>query len=80
MDARELASCINYAGMERCARKIVLKDKLATAEEVALMTDLEVYEKMLEKYEVACITIEKILLVDQEKIDEFNDVAVYLSR
>ena len=80
MFARELASCINYAGMERCARKIVLKDKLATAEEVSLMTDLEVYEKILEKYEVVMCEAERVLLVDQGKMDEFNDIAVYLSR
>ena len=80
MDSRELAKNINYLGMERQARKIVLKDKLATAEEVSLMTDLDVYRTLLEKYEVVMCETERILLIDQEKMDEFNDMAVYLSR
>lgn len=80
MDSRELAKNINYLNMERQARKIVLKDKLATAEEVSLMTDLDVYKKLLEKYEVVMCETERILLIDQEKMDEFNDMVVYLSR
>ena len=80
MDARELYNHINYTGMERDARKIVLKDNLAKAEEVAVMTDLEVYDKLLEKYEVIMCAKEDILLVDKEKMEEFNNMAVYLSR
>lgn len=80
MDARELANRINYSGMERCARKIVLKDNLAKAEEIAIMTELEVYEKLLQKYEVMMSEREEILLIDKEKMEEFNSMAVYLSR
>lgn len=80
MIARELANSINYTGMERCARRIVLKDNLAKAEDVALMTDFEVYEILLEKYEVVVCADEKILLVDKEKMEEFNSMAVYLNR
>lgn len=80
MEARELANHINYLGMERCARKIVLKDKLAKAEDIAIMTDLEVYGKLLEKYEVVMCEPEHVLLIDKEKIDIFSDMAVYLSR
>ena len=80
MDARELASRINYPGMERCARKIVLKDNLAKAEEIAIMTELEVYEKLLQKYEVVMSEREEILLIAKDKMEEFNDMAVYLSR
>ena len=80
MDARELANRINYLGMERDARKIVLKDSLAKAEEIAIMTDLEVYDKLLEKYEVIMCAKEDVLLIDKEKMQEFNNMAVYLSR
>ena len=80
MDARELANRINYSGMERCARKIVLKDNLAKAEEIAIMTELEVYEKLLQKYEVVMSEREEILLIAKEKMKEFNSMAVYLSR
>lgn len=80
MDARELANRINYSSMERCARKIVLKDNLAKAEEIAIMTELEVYEKLLQKYEVVMSEREEILLIAKDKMEEFNDMAVYLSR
>ena len=80
MDARELYNSINYTGMERDARKIVLKNNLAKAEDVAIMTDLEVYEILLKKYEVVMSEREKILLIDKEKMEEFNSMAVYLNR
>lgn len=80
MDARELANHINYLGMERDARKIVLKDNLAKAEEIAIMTELEVYEKLLQKYEVVMSEREEILLIAKDKMENFNSMAVYLSR
>lgn len=80
MFARELANNITYTRMERCARRIVLKDNLAKAEDVAIMTDFEVYEILLEKYEVIMCEREKILLIDKKKMEEFNSMAVYLSR
>ena len=80
MDSRELASHINYLGMERCARKIILKDNLAKAEDIAIMTDIEVYEILLQKYEVVMCASENILLIDKENMEEFNSMAVYLSR
>lgn len=80
MDARELANHINYVGMERDARRIILKDNLAKAEEVALMADIEVYETLLQKYEVVMCESENILLIDKENMEEFNSMAVYLSR
>ena len=80
MDARELYNRNNYTGMERDARKIVLKNNLAKAEDVAIMTDIEVYEILLQKYEVAMSEREKILLIEKEKIEEFNKMAIYLSR
>lgn len=80
MDSRGLESHINYLGMERCARKIILKDNLAKAEDIAIMTDLEVYDILLQKYEVVMCEHENILLIDKEKMEEFNSMAVYLSR
>ena len=80
MDARELNSHIMYTGMERDARAILLKDNLATAEDVALMTSLDVFERLLEKYEVIMCEQEDILLIDKKEIEEFNNMAVYLTR
>lgn len=80
MDARELNNHVMYTGMERDARAILLKDNLATAEDVALMTSLDVFERLLEKYEVVMCERENILLIDKKKIKEFNKMAVYLRR
>ena len=80
MDARELNNHVMYNGMERDARAILLKDNLATAEDVALMTSLDVFERLLEKYEVIMCEKEDILLIDKKKIKEFNKMAVYLRR
>ena len=80
MDARELNNHVMYTGMERDARAILLKDNLATAEDVALMTSLDVFERLLEKYEVVMCERENILLIDKKKMKEFNKMAVYLRR
>ena len=80
MDARELNSHVMYTGMERDARAILLKDNLATTEDVALMTSLDVFERLLEKYEVIMCEKEDILLIDKKKMKDFNKMAVYLRR
>ena len=80
MDARELNTHVMYTGMERDARAILLKDNLATVEDVAMMTSLDVFDRLLEKYEVIMCEEQDILLIDKKKIEEFNKMAVYLSR
>ena len=80
MNARELNNHVMYASMERDAREILLKDNLATAEDVALMTSIDVFERLLEKYEVIMCEQENIMLIDKKKMKEFNSMAVYLSR
>ena len=80
MDARELNKHVMYTGMEVDARAILLKDNLATAEEVALMASLDVFTRLLEKYEVIMCEPEDILLIDKKKMKEFNSMAVYLRR
>ena len=67
MDARELNSHVRYTGMEVDARSILLKDNLATAEDVAMMTSLDVFDRLLEKYEVVMCESERILLIDKKK-------------
>ena len=80
MDARELNSHVRYTGMERDARAILLKDNLATVEDVAMMTSLDVFDRLLEKYEVIMCEEQDILLIDKKKMEEFNKMAVYLRR
>lgn len=80
MDARTLDSKTTYLGMERDARKILIDEKLAKAEEVALMTSIEVYEKLLETYEVVSCEHEDITLVKKEDMKTYNSIVKYLSR
>ena len=80
MDGRELASNLNYVGMEKAARKLVLRDRMASAEDVAIMTELEVCDLIIKKYKVIMCESEDILLIPKDKLKEFNDMAVYLSR
>ena len=80
MDARELNNHVRYTGMERDARAILLNDNLATAEDVAMMTSLDVFDRLLEKYEVIMCEEQNILLIDKKKMKEFNSMAVYLRR
>lgn len=71
---------IHYIGQERNARKLLIDDKLATVEEVALMTMEEVSEKLLEKYQVISVESEDIILLDKEFIEEFVRHIKHLTR
>ena len=71
---------MNYLGMERSARKILMEDKLATAEEIAMMTSVEVCEKLLETYEVVSCESEDITIVKKEDMATYNSITKFLSR
>lgn len=80
MDARTLERKMNYLGMERNARSILIDDKLAKAEEVAIMTCVEVCDKLLESYEVVSCEDENITIVKKENMKTYNDIVRFLSR
>lgn len=80
MDARTLEDKMNYLGMERDARKILIDDKLAKPEEVAVMTCVDVCEKLLEVYEVVSCEDEDITIVKKEDMKTYNGVVRFLSR
>lgn len=80
MDARTLENKMNYLGMERAARKILIDEKLAEAEEVAIMTCVEVCDKLLEAYEVVACENEDITIVKKEDMKTYNDIVRFLSR
>lgn len=80
MDARELESKMGYLGMERAARKILIEEKLAKAEEVAIMTCIEVCEKILEHYEVVSCEDEDITIVKSDDMDTYNSIVRVLGR
>lgn len=80
MDARTLESKMNYLGMERSARKILINEKLATANEVAVMTCIEVCERLLKNYEVVSCENEDITIVKRKDMKTYNSIIKILSR
>ena len=80
MDARELDRKMSYLGMERDARKLLIAEKLATADEVAIMTSVEVCSKILETYEVVSCEDEDITIVKHDDMDTYNSIVRFLSR
>jgi len=71
---------MNYLGEERAARKILIEDKLAKPEEVAIMTCVEVCEKLLEEYEVVSCEEEDITIVKKEDMKTYNSIVKILER
>lgn len=80
MNARTLESKMIYQGMERDARELLIAEKLAKAEEVAVMTCVEVCAKLLETYEVVSCENENIRIVKKENMKTYNDITRFLSR
>ena len=80
MNGRDLSDRLPYMGMIRGARKLALKDKMATAEELAVMSELEICDLIEQNYNVVMSEDEKVLLIPRDKMDEFEKMAVYLCR
>jgi hypothetical protein len=79
-DARDLADKFNYRGQEKAARKLLVKMNTVPLEQVATMTQLEVCAAILEKYELIISDDESIMLVEKDKLQDFNKIAVWLNR
>lgn len=79
-DARDLADAINYVGQEQAARRLLVKMNTIPVEKIAVMTNLEVYQAILEEYEMVMTDDENILLVKEDKIQDFNKITVFLRR
>ena len=78
--ARDLADKIHYIGQERAARNLLVKMNTVSVEQIATMTELDVYEAILEKYKFIVSDSKDILLVKKDKLQDFNKIAVWLSR
>lgn len=57
--------------MEKGARRLALRDKMAPAEEIAVMSEIEVCDLIVEKYEVVMCESEDILLIPKDKMNWF---------
>ena len=80
MNGRDLSDRLRYMGMIRDARKLAFKDKMATAEELALMSELEICDLIAQNYDIVMSEDEKVLLIPKDKMNEFEKMAVYLCR
>lgn len=80
MDGRELESKLNYLGMSRGVRKIALDDKLASAEELAVMSGVEVCNLVAQNYQLVYAENEEIGLVHNDKAKELFDLIKVVSR
>lgn len=80
MVARELQDKLNYLGMERGIRKLALKEKLASAEEIAVMSELDVCNLICQKYSLVYAEQEKIGLVKNEDEEELSKLIKVISR
>ena len=78
--ARDLADKINYIGQERATRNLLVKMNTVPVEQIATMTELDIYEAILEKYKFIISDGEDVLLVEKDKLQDFNKIAVWLSR
>ncbi len=80
MDGRELESKLNYLGMSRGIRKIALDDKLASVEELAVMSEVEVCNLVAKNYQLVYAEDEEIGLVPNDKAKELFDMIKVVSR
>lgn len=80
MDGRELFSKLNYFGMIRGVRKIALDDKLATAEELAVMSEVEVCDLVTQNYQLVYAEDEEIGLVHNDKAEELFSMIKVVGR
>ena len=70
----------DYTGQERNARKLLIDEKIASIEEVAIMSGDEVEEKIRERYEVVAKADEEIILVKKEDMEQFEKLVKVLAR
>lgn len=80
MNGRELENKLNYIGMDRGIRKIALDDKLASAEELAVMSEVEVCNLVAQNYQLVYAENEEIGLIHNDKAKELFDMIKVVSR
>lgn len=80
MTGRDLENKLHYLGMVRGIRKLALKEKMANAEKLAEMTEVEVCDLVAKKYEVVYSESEELGLMEKEKFKEFQKEIKVISR
>lgn len=80
MRGRDLSEKLNYLGMERAVRKLAIDEKLAAAEDIAVMSGLEVCELVMEHYEIVYAERERVGLVRSDDMAEYEKLVKRISR
>lgn len=80
MTGRELIDKLNYLGMTRGIRKIALDDKLASVEELAVMSEVDVCDLIAQNYQLVYAEDEEIGLVHNDKAKELFNMIKVVSR
>lgn len=80
MTGRELSEKLNYTGMERGIRKLALDQKLATADEIAMMSELDVCNLIAKEYEIVYAESEHVGLVPKDRLSEYDSLVTVISR
>lgn len=80
MVARELQEKLNYIGMERGIRKLALKDEMATIEEIATISELDICNLICQSYQLVYAEPEKVGLVKNEDAEKLSELIEVISR
>lgn len=80
MDGRELLSKLNYFGMSKDIRKLALRDNLATADELAIMSEIEVCDLIAQNYRLVYSEDEEIGLVHNDNAKKLFSMIEVISR
>ena len=80
MDGRELQSKLNYLGMSRGIRELALRDNLASADELAVMTETDVCELVAQNYQLVYSESEEIGLVHNDNSKKLWSMIEVISR
>lgn len=80
MTGRDLSEKLNYIGMERGIRKLAVSDGLASPEEIAVMSELDVCDLIAEKYELVFSESECLGLVKIENAEALYKMLKLIER
>ena len=80
MTGRDFSEKLNYIGMEKAIRRLAIKEKLAPVEQIALMSEVEVCDLIVGKYEVVYAETDKLGLVKKDRIEEYNSLVKTICR
>lgn len=80
MTGRDLSEKLNYLGMEKDIRKLALTEKMATQDEIALLSTVEVCDLVAEKFDIVFAESDCVGLVKEEDAAELYRLLKLIER